>query len=246
MSFILLAFISGVLTILAPCTLPVLPIIIGSSIDEARSRIKPLIITASLAVSIILFTLVLKASTVFIDIPQEAWAYISGGIIIIFGLLSLFPHLWDKVSGRFKFAQGSNKLLADAAYKKKGIWSDILIGASLGPVFSSCSPTYFVILATVLPESFATGLLYLAVYSLGLALMLLLISYLGQAFVQKLQWAANPDGWLKKGLGILFILVGLFVITGLDKKVQTAVLDSGYFNITNVEQSLLERLEEQE
>ena len=244
MPLLLISFLSGVLTVLAPCTLPILPIIVGGSLQGgARSKWKPFIITGSLALSIILFTLLLKASTVFIDIPQSVWAYVSGGILTVFGLIMFFPKPWEALSAKFKFSQKSNTLLAQSATEHKGIASDILIGASLGPVFSSCSPTYFVILATVLPQSFATGILYLFAYAIGLALILLLVAFLGQAFVSKLQWAANPSGWFKRGLGILFILVGIFIFTGLDKKVQTSILESGYFNITNFEQKLLESAE---
>ena len=51
-----------------------------------------------------------------------------------------------------------------------------MIGAALGPVFSSCSPTYALIVATVLPQSFLSGLFYISVYVIGLALMLLLVA----------------------------------------------------------------------
>jgi sulfite exporter TauE/SafE len=114
-----------------------------------------------------------------------------------------------------------------------------MMGAALGPVFSSCSPTYFVILATVLPQSFGVGLVYLGVYAAGLSIILLLISYLGQKFVKKVEWASNPNGIFKRGLGVVFILVGIFIITGFDKKIQTFILDKGYFNSTKIEDQLL-------
>ena len=86
-------------------------------------------------------------------------------------------------------------------------WADIAVGAALGPVFTTCSPTFFVILATVLPQSLAKGLIDLAAYIIGLALSLFLISWLGQKLVGKLEWAANPYGWFRKILGILFVLL---------------------------------------
>lgn len=165
MTLLFLSFIAGVLTVLAPCTLPLLPIIIGGSLQDEHSRRKPLVITLSLAFSIIIFTLLLKFSAVLIDIPATMWSYISGGILIFFGIITLWPIWWEKFSVRFNLTGKSNELLG-AQIKKKTYWGEILLGASLGPVFSSCSPTYFVILATVLPQSFVVGLLYLI---LGLA-----------------------------------------------------------------------------
>lgn len=226
---------------LAPCTLPLLPIIIGGSLkgNGASNRLKPFIITASLALSIVVFTLLLKFSTALINIPQSAWAFVSGSIITFIGLIILFPELWEKVSIRFQFSTKSNKLLRDSA-GKKNYWGDVLIGASLGPVFSSCSPTYFLILATVLPQDFTRGLVYLIAYALGLSLVLLLIAFVGQRFVHKIQWAADPKGWFKRVLGALFIVVGIFIFTGLDKKLQTYLINHGLFDVTKVEQLFLQ------
>lgn len=154
MILFLLSFIAGVLTILAPCTLPLLPLMVGSSIagggeSEKTNKKKALTIAISLGISIVLFTLILKVSTAFVSIPQQTWSIISGVIIIIFGLVTVFPNLWEKIPFVSKLSISSNKLLG-AGYQKKSFWGDVIIGASLGPVFSTCSPTYFVILATVL------------------------------------------------------------------------------------------------
>ena len=96
----------------------------------------------------------------------------------------------------------------DRSYRRGGFWGDLLLGAALGPTFSSCSPTYALIIATVLPVSFGVGVLYIVAYALGLALMLLLVAFLGQAFARKLGWLANPTGWFRRVIGILLIVVG--------------------------------------
>ncbi|MBP9762983.1 redoxin family protein [Patescibacteria group bacterium] len=241
MLLLLISFLAGVLTVLAPCILPVLPIIIGGSVQGGQKR-NPYIITASLAIAVVVFTLALKFSTAFINIPPTVWGAISGVILIGFGLISVFPETWDAISLKLGLSNKSEQLLANSRTRKTR-WGDILIGASLGPVFSSCSPTYFLILATVLPRDFATGLLYLVAYALGLSLVLLLISLLGQRFIQRAKFAANPRGWFKRGLGVLFILVGIFILTGADKRLQTLLLEKGYFNITNLEQTLLQSTE---
>lgn len=240
MSLLGLSFIAGILTVLAPCILPLLPVIIGGSIGHTKRN--PLVITASLAVAVVVFTLLLKFSTALIDIPQQVWSVLSGTIIIFFGLVSIFPEWWERLSIRFNFGGKSNELLTEAAEKKQW-WGDILLGAALGPVFSSCSPTYFVILATVLPQSLAAGIVHLIAYALGLSLILLVISYAGQRFVKRIQWAADPRGWFKRGLGVLFVLVGIFIMTGADKQLQVYILDKGFFDVTKIEQKLLERAE---
>jgi cytochrome c-type biogenesis protein len=242
MTFLIIAFFAGMLTILAPCMLPVLPIIIGGSVQDGKpNKIKPLVITGSLALSIIIFTLILKASTALIMIPPNAWATISGGILIILGLSMLFQKIWTILLLKIGLSNKSEQILSKQTQKQDSYKKDILVGAALGPVFSSCSPTYFFILATVLPESFAVGILYLISYSLGLSLMLLLIAYLGQVVINKIRWAANPEGLFKKIIGLLFVLIGIFIIFGIDKKIETLLLDQDYLiNIIQFEQSFLE------
>jgi cytochrome c biogenesis protein CcdA/thiol-disulfide isomerase/thioredoxin len=241
LSLLLTSYISGLLTVLAPCVLPLLPIIIGSSVS-GNAKWKPVRITLALAFSIIAFTLLLKVSTAFIGIDPVVWKYISGGIVIFFGLITLFPDIWNKISLSLGLSKNSDALLEKAG-EKQGWAGDLAIGAALGPVFASCSPTYGLILATVLPVNFAEGLLYLTIYSLGLATVLLAIAVLGRKLINKLKFAANPNGWFKKILGVLFILVGLAVITGFDKKVEAFVLDSGFFDVTKIEEKLLPKKE---
>lgn len=240
LSFLALSFFSGVLTVLAPCILPLLPVIIGTSAG-ARSRATPLIVIGSLSASIIVFTYLLKASTLLIDIPQSFWAYFSGSILLLIGLIYAFPAVWESLPGVSRVSRGGNAVIGQG-YTKKSFWGDVTIGAALGPVFSSCSPTYFLILAAVLPASVWLGSVYLFVYVAGLAVILLLIALLGQRFVTNIAWAANPHGWFKRGLGIIFLLIGIAFITGFDKTFEAFLLDeTGIGSVFQFENSLLER-----
>ncbi len=247
MEFLPVSFIAGVLTVLAPCILPLLPVIIGGSLDSGKKDFKrPIIITISLALSIVLFTLLLKASTALITIPQSFWTYFSGGIILIFAVTLLFPKSYAKISNTFfgnKLEHGSQKLMYKM-FKKGGVGSSIVLGAALGPVFASCSPTYFLILGTVLPANYAIGVLNLLVYALGLSLVMLIVAFAGKKLLGRLNGISNPQGWFKKTLGILFLIVGLAIISGYDKKFETYLIDEGFIGITAFEERLIENLEE--
>ena len=242
MTLFVIAFIAGVLTVLAPCVLPLLPIIIGGSVRDARSRWKPFVITGSLALSIILFTLALKVSTAFIEIPRSFWSNLSGGILIFFGIITLFPTLWENVMVPFRSTR-AHRVIAQGT-RKQSFWGDVMIGGALGPVFSSCSPTYAIIIATVLPQSFAQGFIDLIAYTLGLSLVLLGIAFLGQKLTKRLAGAANPHGWFKRTLALLFLIVGVAIIFGFDKEIESSILDTGvYDHIGGLEQTLLEYVE---
>lgn len=239
MALLAVSFVAGVLTVLAPCILPLLPVVLGSS--AVRSRATPYIVVGSLALSIILFTIILKFSTAFIMVPQAFWSTLSGGILVFFGLALMFPGFWERIPGVNRLSRGSNKLVG-RGYQKKSFWGDVLIGAALGPVFSSCSPTYFVILASVLPASFALGMLYLIAYAAGLSLILLLIALLGQRFADRLTGIADSHGWFKRGIGALFLVLGFLIVTGYEKRFEVWLLESGFVDVVKFEQGILDRV----
>lgn len=238
MELIPISFLGGLLTVLAPCVFPLLPVIIGGSMGGKGLR-RPVIIISSLAVSVILFTLLLRATTALIGIHPQVWKSISGGIIIIFGLAYLFPLTWNKLMHWIGF-EGKAQENLQKANQKDGTGGLILMGMALGPVFSSCSPTYALVLATVLPTSFAVGMLNLLAYTLGLVILMFLVAFLGQKLVKKMRWAVDPQGTFRKVLGVLFLIVGIAVLFGLDKTFEAWVLDQGYFDLTFIEQNLLE------
>ena len=240
MILLLISFIAGVLTVLAPCVLPLLPVIVGGSLTTGSHR-RAYAICISLGGSVLVFTLLLKASTAFINVPQSFWEILSGGILILFGVVMLFPRLWDAIPLVNRINRSSNALLG-TGYQKNSIWGDFLMGAALGPVFASCSPTYFVILATVLPASFGMGLADLVAYVVGLSGFLLIIALVGQKLVDRLNVTIEPGGWFRRAIGVLFLIVGLAVATGSEAKAELWLLNHG-FDVTVIEQSLLKSSE---
>ncbi|MES2216274.1 MAG: redoxin family protein, partial [Patescibacteria group bacterium] len=173
-----------------------------------------------------------------IDVSPTFWTYVSAAILFLFGLTLLFPEAWARLVLKIPGHAKPDAWLAKGYNNRSSFWTDVVIGAALGPVFTTCSPTFFVILATVLPQSFAVGLVDLAAYVVGLALVLLLISWIGQKLVHRLEWAANPYGWFKKVLGVLFIILAILIGAGLDKKLETAILNAGFFDVTKLEESV--------
>jgi cytochrome c biogenesis protein CcdA/thiol-disulfide isomerase/thioredoxin len=234
------AFIAGIVTVFAPCVLPLLPIIIGGSVSgsDGGSKRRPFIIAASLAISLTVFTLLLKATTLLIDIPPRSISYISGGVIILIGVLSLYPVLYEKVIARLGFQSRSQRLLGKGTLKKGDVGA-VITGAALGPVFSSCSPVYAYILATILPVNFFQAIVYILAYVLGLSVTLLLIGILGQRFVKRIRFVSNPKGWFQRAIAILFIIVGLLVLTGFDKRAQTWVSSHTPFDFDGLSSKLI-------
>ncbi|HTK33575.1 MAG TPA: cytochrome c biogenesis protein CcdA [Candidatus Paceibacterota bacterium] len=243
MTLFIISFVAGILTILAPCVLPLLPVILGGAVAEVKNRRRPFIIIGSLSISVLVFTLLLKGSTALITVSPSLWSYISAGIFLAFGLTLVFPDTWARLVLKIPGHNKPDRWISRGYTHGESFWTDVIVGAALGPVFTTCSPTFFVILATVLPQSFAMGVVDLLAYIVGLALSLLLISFIGQRLVNRLEWLSDPKGWFKLTLGFLFIILAGAVAFGWDKKIEADILQSGFFDVTSVEQRLHQYLD---
>lgn len=238
MSLIVTSLIAGFLTILSPCILPLLPVILtGVSAEEDKSKRIPLLIIGSLLASIYIFTLLLKSTSVLLGVPNAFWLVVSGLLIMIIGLAFLFPDLWEKLSTRFNLQNTSSKITR-SAIQTKGSWKYVLMGVALGPIFTSCSPTYGIIVATILPASLGLGMLYLLFYVVGLGISLLAIVIGGSKLVNKLSIISDPRGWFKRSLGLVLLIIGLTIATGWVKHAETWLVERGWLGTTKIEQMI--------
>jgi cytochrome c-type biogenesis protein len=222
------AVLAGVLTTLAPCVLPLLPVIVGGSLapdaDRSAQTRRAMVVAGSLGLSVAAFTLALKGTTALIGVPPQTWQWLSGGILVALGVVSLAPGLWDRAAAVLSL-QSRTQAGLRGARAQDGLAGQVLTGAALGPVFSSCSPLYAYVVVTVLPADLGYGLVLLAAYCLGLSATMLVIALAGQRAVTRLGWAADPHGWLRRGLGLVFVVVGVVVLLGWDREVQAWVLE---------------------
>lgn len=220
------ALLAGALTTLAPCALSLLPVVVGGSLAGASGAAgvrRALLVTLSLGVSVFVFTLALKATTALIDIPPTVWQVVSGGLLVLLGIVQAVPEVWDRVSMATGLSSGSARGLS-AAHRRGGTVGAVLTGAALGPVFTSCSPLYGYVVVTVLPAETGRGLALLTSYVLGLVAVLLAVAVGGQRAIGRMRWAADPHSAFRRGLGVLFVVVGVLVATGLMQDLETWVL----------------------
>jgi len=228
MPFFFIALFAGMMTVLAPCVFALLPIILNGSLGQNKFR--PLIIGGSLVTSIFVFSLLIKGSFNLVNIPEQSLRIASGILISVIGLMMIFPNAWEWVGVKLKFYK-SEELLGQNAIRKEGLVKDVLSGVALGPVFSSCSPTYGLLISSVLPKNFWEGSFYLLVYCIGLLIPLLAIGYGGRKVSDKLKFAVNPNGWFKRVFGLVTLLIGIAFLTGFDRTIEVYLLDIGLVNI---------------
>ena len=237
LSLLFVSFIAGVLTAFVPCIFPLIPVVVGGSVSDNKRN--PYIAIGSLVVAIVLFTILIKTSSDLLGVPREFWIYFSGVLVSLVGLTFIFPTLWAKIPIIKRIFKGSNTLLAKG-HMQSGVIGDIVIGSALAPAFTSCSPTYFLILAVILPNSILEGSVYLFAYALGVGTILLFITLIGQSVIQKLGWLSDGKNIIRKIIGVIVLFVGIMLITGYDKVFEAWILDIGFIDLIGAEEKLLE------
>jgi cytochrome c-type biogenesis protein len=200
---ILLSAGAGLVSVLSPCVLPVIPVIaVGSA--EKKDRLRPLLVVMGLSITFMtmgavssLFGALLIGRTRFIE-------QIGGAIILAMGLmvffdLSIFKRLYR---------------LSNIQVKSEGRFSGVLLGMALGIVWVPCiGPMLSSILAMVSTSGeLAKGVLLLGFYSLGLAIPLLTIAYSSHILQRRLTAVARHEAVVRYITGGVLIAFGLYIL----------------------------------
>ena len=229
MPFVGVAALAGVLSVLAPCVVGLLPVLVGRSLAPGSRAHSAGLVIAGLCGSVFAFSVLLKATTLLIAVPQQVWQVVAGTILVGFGVVTLVPRLWDGVAARLRLSQLGTRGMRHGMDRQSRT-GDVILGASLGPVFSACSPTYAVIVAGVLPAEPVEGVGYLAAYVAGLAAAMLVVVTGGRRAVSALGWGVDPHGLFRRVLGAMFVGLGVVIATGLDKELLSVAVQNGWFD----------------
>lgn len=219
------AFLAGIVTILSPCILPILPIVLSSTIggkDIGKKR--PIGVVIGFILSFTFFTLFLSSIVKFSGIPADSLRFFSVVIIGLFGISFLLPQfqvLLEKLFSKLaRFVPRSNT--------KSGLWSGIVIGLSIGLLWTPCvgpilaSVISLAITGTVTLDAFLITL----AYALGTAIPMFAIMIGGRGLLQKVPWLLNNTGNIQKVFGVVMILTALAIFNNYDRRFQTYILQT--------------------
>lgn len=220
-----LSFISGTLTTLSPCVLPLLPMIIGSAASEHRYGVVALASGLVLSFSVIGVTVASIGLT--LDFDPSIIRYISASFLIVFGLLLLSQYLQDKLSALLS-PVGSATQTKLAHLQLSGLAGQFLIGLSLGAVWSPCvGPTLGTAIGLASQgENLFQVSLVMALFGLGAITPMMIIGLLTRQ-----QFTANKERlltfayWSKRIMGVAMLLIATLVLTGWDKQVEAYALE---------------------
>jgi len=220
---LIFAFLAGIVTILSPCILPILPIILSSTIagsDSARSR--PIGIITGFIASFTFFTLFLSSLVRILGIPSDLLRNFSIVIIILFGISLLVPNIQVLVEKIFSKLSRFVPIASSGSTFSSGVW----IGLSLGLLWTPCVGP---ILASVISlaisgtVTFSAFLITLS-YSIGTAIPMLLIMVGGRSLLNRVPWLVKNTANIQKIFGVIMILIGIAIYFNLDRNFQTYII----------------------
>jgi cytochrome c-type biogenesis protein len=240
-----LALLAGVLTIASPCILPVMPILLGTSV-ERPSRVRPLFIVAGFILTFASFAMLLGAVSSQIHIAQEALRNTAIGLLALSGLLRLWPRPYEWLVARLE--QPLQRIGAAAAaamtvtvpatpggngggvkthgqQNSNGNASGFVLGMSLGAIWTPCAgPVLASILVLVVKaQDLGWSALLLTLYAIGAAIPMLAIIYGGQFITHRVRVVARHAQRLQQVFGVLVMLTALAIYLQYDILVITKI-----------------------
>jgi len=218
------AFLSGLITIFAPCIWPLLPLILGSSVTGGHK--KPLGVVLGIVISFGILTLSLSYIIQIIPFDPNTLRLVSVIIIGFLGLTLLIPRLAQKVEGYVSRLSGS---FAQKFVGKNinGFWGGFVTGLALGIIWTPCAGPILATIATLAATNTVNAniILVTAVYMIGIAIPLFLFALLGRYLFTKTRVFSKYTGKIQQIFGAIMILTAILIFTNYDKVLQAKLLD---------------------
>ncbi|MDX5516435.1 cytochrome c biogenesis protein DipZ [Stenotrophomonas sp. RG-453] len=245
MLLLVLAYLGGVLTILSPCILPVLPFVFARSDRPFLRSGLPLLIGMALMFAVV--ASLAAVSSQWVAQANQIGRWIALVVMAVFALALLWPALADRLLSPFQRLGARLSASADAASDagRGGVGTSLLIGIATGLLWAPCAgPILGLILtgAALQGASVGTSGLLLA-YALGAATSLALAIWIGGRVFAALKRRLGVGEWVRRGLGIAALLAVVAIAMGWDTGVLTRL---SMVSTAKLEQGLLDVLPAQE
>ncbi len=224
----LFALLAGIVTVAAPCTLPVLPILLGASIARRGARMtRPLFIAAGFIAAFAAVTLTFSFFARVAGLSADQLRTVAIALLAVFGVLMVWPKLYERISAAASAL--FSRFGSVAPHHSEGAVGGLLIGATLGLVWTPCAGpvlgSILTLLATQQQPQWAATLLLL--YAIGAALPMLGIAYGGQYATTRVRAIAPYAQRLQQAFGVLIVSFAAAMYFQVDTQV-TAWLTAFY------------------
>jgi len=221
-----LAFVAGLLSVLSPCVLPLLPLVLGAA--AAEHRLAPVLMALGVALSFVIIGLFVATIGFGIGLDGDAFRQGAAAMMIALGLVLLIPALQIRaaamggpLSDRLNNAFGGGP--------SQGLFGQFGLGVLLGAVWSPCvGPTLGA--ASVLAargEDLGAVASIMGAFGIGAAVPLLALGLASRQWMTRWRARLLAAGKLaRQALGALLVVLGALILTGADKMVETALVSA--------------------
>ena len=239
MTLLVLAYLGGVLTILSPCILPVLPFVFARAGQSFVRSGLPML--AGMAITFALVAMLVTVGGSWAVHANQYGRYVALAILALFGLTLLLPRLADRVMQPFVAAGARLSASAEPGDSAPSAFSSVLLGIGTGLLWAPCAgPILGLVLtgAALHGADVGTFALLLA-YALGAATSLALALLVGGRLFAAMKRSLGAGEWVRRGLGVAVLVAVVAIALGADTgwlaRVSTA-------STNRIEQSLVEKI----
>ena len=228
------AFLAGILSTLSPCVLPLLPIILATAVTE--HRFAPLALAAGLALSFVTVGMFIATIGYGIGLDPGFFRTLAALLLVAIGVILLVPQLQTEVAAAASpISSWTESRLGD--FDTSGVYGQFALGLCLEPYGAPASGRRLALLRS-LPsqgENLGQVALVMLAFGIGAAVPLLLLGLLSRDTLMRWRGRLMETG--KSGklvLGGLLVVVGLLILSGLDKRLETLIVEASPTWLTEI------------
>lgn len=209
-----LAVLGGLVTVLSPCVLPILPILVGRSLQSHRYG--PVAMVTGLIAGFALAGSLLGITASWFAGLSNVLRYVAIAILIFLGLLTLFPQwsyqLWSKIP----IAQNLKEP------QRVGLAGEFWVGTQLGLLWTPCAGPVLggILVLAAVEKQVASAFGLLMAYGIGAAIPLVAIAYGGRALGKRILGLRSATGIVQRVGGVLILSTAIAILMGWDVEIQ--------------------------
>ena len=218
------AFLAGLLSILSPCVLPLIPIVLGTA--AAEHRLGPVALAGGLAIAFTAIGLFVATIGFTIGLDGDTFRRAGAVLLLLLGVVLMLPRLQARVAT----AAGPVGAWAEerfGGFGSGGLSGQFAVGLLLGAAWSPCvGPTLGAAsLMAARGEHLGSVALTMLAFGIGAAAPLMLLGFVSREALLRWRGGLAAAGRAAKvALGAVMVVLGLLVLTGLDKQVEAAAV----------------------
>jgi cytochrome c-type biogenesis protein len=216
---ILVAFLGGVLTVVSPCVLPVLPILLSGTVG---GKARPAGIIAGFIGVFVLLTLFLSSLVNLLGLDPVPLRWVAIGLLFVFGLTLAIP----AIQKRFE-ALAARAVPQRTVGNGNGFLGGVLVGGTLGLVWTPCVGPILASVTTLALSGQVTAFaaVITLAYAVGVALPMLGVMQGGRNLLKRVPALLNNLSRIQQGFGLVLAVFAVLMALGIDKQLQTFIVD---------------------